>query len=42
MTLAVVERTTRMANDLDTEIAEKWEEAVELAREIEDLLEHQA
>lgn len=31
-----------MANDLDTEIAEKWEEAVELAREIEDLLEHQA
>ena len=31
-----------MANDLDTGIAEKWDEAVELAREIEDLLEHQA
>ena len=31
-----------MAKDLDTEIAEKWEEAVELARAIEDSFDCQA
>lgn len=31
-----------MTNDLDTEIAKKWEEAIELASAIEDSLEHQA
>lgn len=31
-----------MTSDIDAEVAKKWEEAVELAREIEDSLGHQA
>lgn len=39
---AFVERITKMTNDLDTEIAKKWEEAIELAYAIEGSLSLQA